>query len=126
MTLSYEQMQAILDELADELPEEVYTDLNGGILLSPDKKIHPESVRSDLIICGEYTYDPHGLGRYIVLYYQSLCAVYGHLSEAGQRQKLKEVLHHELTHHLEHMAGDKSLERQDERDLADYHNQYGD
>jgi hypothetical protein len=37
-----------------------------------------------------------------------------------QKLKIKEVLYHELTHHLEHMAGDKTLEKKDAADLNAY------
>ena len=49
-----------------------------------------------------------------------MVAVYGHLSRNAFRKKLKYVLHHELTHHLESLAGDRSLEVQDAIDKHKY------
>jgi hypothetical protein len=118
--MTYEEMRRYLDELYDGLPEAVLNSLNGGIILSPDTKIHPQSIGNDLVINGEYHYQPYGLGRYIVLYYGSLVRSCGHMPEDAQKQKIKEVLYHELTHHLENMAGDKTLEKKDAADLDAY------
>lgn len=37
---SIEEVQLILDEIAEELPPEIYKDLNGGIILLPQVKLH--------------------------------------------------------------------------------------
>jgi len=118
--LDYEQVQELLTDIADHVPGDIYNDLNGGILLSPNAKTHPDSMDGSLYTLGEYRFDPAGLGRYIVIYYGSFAAVHGGLPDRMLAKKLKEVLYHELTHHLEHMAGDKSLERQDKTDLERY------
>ena len=60
------------------------------------------------------------MGRYIILYYGSLMRSYGHLSDEKLMKKVKEVLYHELIHHLESMAGDRSLERSDAEFLDNY------
>lgn len=118
--MTYEQMHRELDAIADDLPGEIYTELNGGIILSPDTKIHPQSAGKELLINGEYHNEPYGMGRYIVLYYGSLIKTFGHLPEKRLKEKIKEVLYHELTHHLESMAGDKSLEIKDSIFLEEY------
>ena len=38
--------------------------------------------------------------------------------EEGWKNKIREVLFHELTHHLEDLAGENELEKEDERLLA--------
>ena len=118
--LTFDEVQEVLSQFADELPEGIYKDLNGGIILLPDVKMHPESVGKDLYIMGEYHYKPSGMGRYITIYYGSFSCVHSNLSDERLKERLKEVLHHELTHHLEHKAGDRSLEIQDEIDMARY------
>jgi len=118
--LDYEDVQEILTQIADEVPGEIYKNLNGGIILSSDLKEHPDSAGGGLYTLGEYKFEPTGLGRYIVIYYGSLAAVYGSAGKERLVEKLREVLYHELTHHLEHMAGDRSLERKDEADLSRY------
>ena len=118
--LTYKQMQEALDVIADGVPPEIYAKLNGGIVLSPETKVHPQSVGDELVINGEYHHEPNGLGRYIVLYYGSMSRSYGRLPDTAQIKKLKEVLYHELTHHLENLAGDKSLELTDAKNLEKY------
>lgn len=119
--LTFEQAQEALTEIADRIPAPIFEGLNGGIILLPEAKLHPESVRGDLYILGEYHYDPQGFGRYITLYYGSFQRAHGRLPDDRFVEKLRDTLHHELTHHLEHRAGDKSLEIRDAIDLAQYH-----
>lgn len=118
--LSFEEVQDALTEIADGLPQEIYQGLNGGVVLLPETKHHPEGQGDDLYILGQYHADPAGLGRYISIYYGSFRLVHGRLFPRAQKDKLRELLYHELTHHLEHMAGNKDLEWQDKADLEDY------
>jgi predicted Zn-dependent protease with MMP-like domain len=119
-TLTYEEMQEVLTECADALPPEIYEDLNGGIVLLPDVKPCEDPPGKGLLRCGEYIFDPHGLGRYIILYYGSIVRCYAGLSREELTDRVRKVLFHELTHHLEHRAGDRTLEIQDETDLLPY------
>jgi Mlc titration factor MtfA (ptsG expression regulator) len=122
--ITYEETAAMLDDTAAEIPEEFYRELNGGIVLSPDKKLHPQSYEDDpLYIVGEYYNDRKGyggLGRYIIIYFGSFEVLYAHLPPKMQRKKLREVLLHEFTHHLESLAGERDLEIKDVVDLARY------
>ena len=118
--MTYEEMQRFLGEISDGLPEDIFKSLNGGIILAPESKTHPQSIGGDLVINGEYHYQPYGLGRYIVLYFGSLIRSFGRMPMERQKQKIKDVLYHELTHHLEHMAGDKTLVKKDAVDLNAY------
>lgn len=122
--LTFEEAQEALTEIADQIPPEIYRQLNGGILLLPESKMHPEAVNGDLYILGQYHYDPQGFGRYITLYYGSFCKAHGNLPDRQFVAKLKDTLNHELIHHLEHLAGDKSLEIQDEIDIAQYRRKF--
>lgn len=117
--ITIEEMEQILEELAGELPAEFYKELNGGILLLPEKKISPEAKKNDLYTMGQYRYSP-SMGRYIVIYYGSFEALYGNLSSENLKQKLREVLRHEFTHHLEDLAGERDLEKEDEAELERY------
>jgi len=108
----------MLDGIAEEIPREFYRELNGGVILSPDTKKHPLAV--DLYIMGTYHQDLRGLGRYIVLYYGSILRVFGHYNHEQMRAKLREVLFHEFTHHIESLAGEHGLEIKDAQDLAKY------
>ena len=117
--VSIEEVQVILDELADELPKEFYNELNGGILLLPDRKLSPEARNGDLYTMGQYRYSP-SMGRYIIIYYGSFEALYGDISPEKMKKKLREVLRHEFTHHLENLAGERGLEIEDERKMERY------
>lgn len=116
--LSFNEAHAYLDGLADGLPEAITKELNGGILLLPDTV--PSQNEEGLYTLGMYHYDPLGLGRYITLYYGSFRLVYGHETPQRQHDALREVLYHELTHHLESMAGVRDLEAKDEQFLKNY------
>ncbi len=116
---SIEEVQIILDEIAEELPPEIYKDLNGGIILLPQAKLHKKSVDNDLYVMGEYHYERIS-GRYIVVYYGSVEKLYGSLSRNRLKNKLRAVIKHEFVHHLESMAGERDLEIEDERNLAKY------
>ena len=122
--MTFEMAQEALTLFADALPPGIYDGLNGGIILLPDTKQHPESIDGSLYILGEYHHEPYGLGRYITVYYGSFMRTFGGATLEIQHEKLREVLYHELTHHLEHLAGDRSLDKQDEADLQDYRDRF--
>jgi len=115
--MNLEEANAALDELAGELPQEFYRDLNGGILLSPEVKHHPEE--PGLYVMGEYHTHP-ALGRYIIIYYGSFQRVYGGLPPAHWKRELRRTLRHEFTHHVESLAGAKDLERKDAENIERY------
>jgi hypothetical protein len=114
--VSIEEAGAMLDEIAETLPEVFYRELNGGVCLLPEVK---REAADDLYILGEYHIHP-AMGRYIVVYYGSFAALYAHLSPAAWREELKRTLVHEFTHHMESLAGARDLEIKDERDRARY------
>ena len=111
--VSFEEAGRILDEVADSLPEEIYKDLNGGINLLP------QEVRDDNGLCILGRYFRGVMGRYVEIYYGSFRAVFGRVSERKFREELSKTLRHELTHHLEGLAGDRSLEKWDEQHMAE-------
>ena len=118
--MTFEEVGAMLDDIADELPEDFYKELNGGVNLLPDVRMHPESKGDDLYIMGEYHLEGRGLGRYINIYYGSFAAVYSYLPPARQKEELRRILVHEFTHHLESLAGERDLEVKDEVRLNKY------
>ena len=106
--VTFEQAAAMLDEAVDRLPKEIFQDLNGGVNLLPEEK------RAD---DGSYVmglYHHNSMGRYVELFYGSFAALYGSASRREFRAQLEHTLHHELTHHIESKAGDRTLERWDE------------
>lgn len=119
--ISFEEAEDIMEEVAQELPQAFYQNLNGGILFLPDEKMHPKAVDGDLYILGEYN---HGgsMGRYISIYYGSFQRLYGYMNKRQLKQRLKKTLLHEFTHHLESLAGERGLEIKDEIQITDYKN----
>lgn len=112
-------VEALLNEIAEELPQTFFDMLNGGIILLPESKIHPNSVERALYIMGEYHRD-RTMGCYIVIYYGSFMAVYGDLSKTELKENLRSTVKHEFRHHFEFMAGEHGLEIKDANDLSEY------
>jgi hypothetical protein len=117
--ITIDEAEVMLNEIAAELPPEFFRELNGGILLLPEQKLHSKHIQSDLFTLGEY-HDERGLGKYIIIYYGSMLRVFGHLSPARFKEELKETLLHEFTHHLESLAGERGLEIKDEIEMEKY------
>ncbi len=117
--ISIDEMENTLDELAAELPEEFYKELNGGVILLNQAKLHPESKGGDLFALGEY-YSGGALGRYIAIYYGSFLRVYGHITAGQLKSELRKTLRHELRHHLESLSGERGLEIEDEQYIERY------
>ena len=114
MTLSFDQVGDLLDEIAERFPQAFYQDLNGGIALLPEAKEDPVDETGELYIMGEYCNDM--MGRYINLYYGSFAALarLEHWTQADWEEELYATLSHEFTHHMEGLAGERGLERKDE------------
>ena len=112
--VSITQMQNMLDDIVEELPKELFRELNGGIVLLPEAKKHEKG--GDIYILGEY-HRGGLMGRYISIYYRSFYYIYGKLSEEELKEKLRSTVRHELRHHIESLAGADDLERIDEEDI---------
>jgi len=120
--ISIDEAQDILEEVAEGLPQEFYRELNGGIILLPEVMRSKEPWATDLYTLGQYTHSM-SMGRYIAIYYGSFQYVFG---ENASREKiakeLRKTLLHEFTHHLESLAGERDLEKDDERRMQIYKN----
>lgn len=117
--VTIDEAQLLLDEIAHELPPAFFQRLNGGICLLPGVKLNPLGRNNELYILGEY-HAGGTMGRYIEIYYGSIQRVFPHADRAEMRHRLREVLLHEFTHHLESMAGERGLEIQDAQQLRRY------
>ena len=115
---SIDEINDMLDDIASELPGEIFRELNGGVSLLRETKLSSADPGGGLYTLGEYRRDQ--MGRYILIYYGSICAVHGGSAPGQMREALKKVLTHELTHHLESLAGERDLEIKDELDLDEY------
>lgn len=120
--VSIDRVTEILTELADELPDEIYENLNLGILVSERLKTSRNSdPRQPLYTLGEYKRSR--MGRQIIIYYGSFMAAYPHLTERTLRERLRSTLHHELLHHLESQGGEFGLEYDDHIRMQRYFRQ---
>ncbi|MEQ2456711.1 metallopeptidase family protein [Flavonifractor hominis] len=120
MILSFEEAGDLLDEMAEEFPEEFYAELNGGISLLPDTREDPEAAPGELYIMGEYCNDM--MGRYINLYYGSFAALalQEDWTQEDWEDELYTTLSHEFTHHIEGLAGERGLEIRDEWEMEQF------
>lgn len=119
--ISTEDFRNIIAELMDELPEEFFRDLSGGVIVSEAVSV-PDYARSDdLFTMGHYLV--YSGVRQIVIYKGSFDRVYRYADRDEARDILRGVLRHEFRHHLEYLAGIRgasSLEAQDARDRREY------
>jgi hypothetical protein len=120
--MTIDQAQTMLEQMVNDLPEAIFQDLNGGVLLLPQAKRSPEARADDLYIMGEYVVR-HDMGRMVKIYYGSFVKLFGeNAPDAKWEKELRHTLHHELTHHLEHLAGENDLEVEDDIRMYLYHN----
>ena len=113
-----DEVEEILEDICESIPSYAFDHLNGGIILSEDKKYHEESRADDLLIMGEYQRSI--LGNMIKIYYGSFMEMYRYSSRERLREKLEEVLLHEFTHHLEFLANEWGLVIEDKKFLEEY------
>lgn len=115
--MNIERFSQILDARATQLPEAIYRELNLGIgVVERAKRDRRAAPCRPLYILGEYRVHPV-MGRGILLYYGSFMQVFPELSEERMTEEIDRVLKHELTHHLESLAGSRQLEIADAQRL---------
>ena len=119
--ISSEEYRKIISELLDELPEEFFRELSGGVIVS-EARVLPDYARgNDIYTMGEYQISA-GM-RQIVMFKGSFDRVYPQADAAEARELLRGILRHEFRHHLESLGGihnSSSLEAEDERNRQDY------
>lgn len=120
---TFEEIGCMLDEICEEIPQPFFERLNGGINLLPDAKMHEQAINGDLYIMGEYHHD--ALGRYINIYYGSIMKSCVDYTPERMRRRLKKLLLHEFTHHIEAQAGERTLEIKDEERMEEYRSRSG-
>ena len=122
--ITIDEMHEMLDEIVEEFPPAFFTKLNGGISLLPDVRYSPHARSNDLYTLGEYRRD--AMGRYIYLYYGSIMRTYGYLPREKMRRRLWKLVSHELTHHIEDLAGERGLEKKDKEQIQQYLDRHSD
>ena len=113
-----DEVEEILEEICESIPSYAYEHLNGGIILTEERKFHQESYAEDLLIMGEYQRSI--LGNMIKIYYGSFMDLYRFSPRERLKEKLEEVLLHEFTHHLEFLDNEWGLVIEDNKFLEEY------
>ena len=123
--LTIDQVNDILDEIAEGFPPALFQELNGGANLIEEAKPDPEFPPGEMYILGEYCDDL--LGLYVNLYYGSFAALAE--KEGWDREtwedELRITLSHELTHHMENLSGLHALDDRDAEELAAWREEFG-
>ena len=122
--MTFDEFADIVDDEMNLLPDYVYDELNGNVVVDERPYLHPARVDDDLYILGTYTAD-RILGRQIRIYYGSFIAAIGHNPDALKAQ-IRATLRHEFQHHLEARAGiygKGSLEEEDLNRMIRYYEQ---
>jgi Uncharacterized protein conserved in bacteria len=117
--MTIDEMNEILNDLADELPEAFFRELSGGVVLVEEARYKSAVSDKDLTILGEY-HRGGGMGRYITIYYGSMIRVYGSQPREVMVHHLRRVLRHEFRHHVESLAGNRDLEIEDEKFINEF------
>ncbi len=119
--LTLAEYKQIVSELIDELPEEFFRKLSGGVIVSEATVIPDYAAANDLYTMGHYKVSS-GV-RQIVLYKGSFDRAYPNADAARAKELLRGILRHEFRHHLEFLGGihsAESLEAEDERKKQAY------
>lgn len=106
--VTYKEAGKMLDKAMSALPAGIFDGLNGGVNLLEEAKTDS---RGGYILG---LYHNNMMGRYIEIFYGSFVGLYGDIPPMQFERRLRSTLHHELTHHIEGLAGDRSLEHWDE------------
>lgn len=117
--VSFEEFEQIVYNIVDTLPQDFFRELDGGVIVREQRKVHPESAGEELKILGEYHRNRY-LGRYVVIYYGSFMAAFGYLEREDLKKRVRKTVLHEFRHHLESLAGERDLEVEDAKALAAY------
>ena len=125
MVLSIDEVNDLLDDMADSFPEALFDGLNGGVNLLEAAVPDPDFPAGEMYILGEYCQDL--LGNYINLYYGSFAALaeQENWGEAAWEDELYTTFSHELTHHMESRGGLHALDDRDAEELAQWRAEYG-
>lgn len=119
--ITTEQYNSIISELLDELPEEFFWELYGGVIVSEALVIPDYAQGNDLYTMGQYQI--YSGIRQIVMFRGSFNRAHPNVDLSEAKDLLREILRHEFRHHLEYLGGvhnSSSLEAADERRKRDY------
>lgn len=124
MSYDIDIMQEVLEEILDEIDPDLFKGLNGGVILKEEIKYHKESINNDLVVLGEYT--RFGVLKQIFVYYGSIKRLYPNFERQELKNRLRELIDHELRHHVEYRAGVNDLVREDVEFIEKHKEKRGD
>ena len=119
--ISIGEYRKTISELLDELPEEFFRELSGGVIVSEMPAVPDYARGNDLYILGQY--QVYSGVRQIVMFKGSFDRVHPKADTDEARRILRGVLRHEFRHHLEFLGGvhnSSSLAAEDERRKQEY------
>lgn len=119
--ISLKEYKSIVSELLDELPDEFFRDLTGGVIVSEATVIPDYARDNDIFTLGQYQV-ASGI-RQITLFKGSFDRANPIADPSEAREILRGVIRHEFRHHLESLGGvrnSSSLEAEDEREKQEY------
>ena len=114
--ISSREYRSIISELLDELPQEFFRELNGGVIVS-DALVIPDYA----LTLGQYQVNA-GI-RQITMFRGSFNRAHPYADADEAREILRGILRHEFRHHLEALGGvcnSSSLKAEDEREKQEY------
>ena len=123
--ITLDEYKQIVAELLDELPEEFFRELGGGVVVSEAMVIPDYAVKNDIFVMGQYLV--YSGVRQIVLFKGSFDRAHPHADAREAKLILRRILRHEFRHHLESLGGvhnSSSLEAEDERKKREYLSRY--
>ena len=125
MILTIDEVNDLLDEMAEGFPAALFDGLNGGVNVLEEAVPDEEFPEGEMYIMGEYCED--ALGRYINLYYGSFAALAERedWDQQSWEDELYTTLSHELTHHMESRGGLHALDDRDAEELAQWRAEFG-
>lgn len=118
MDYTIDDVHRVLEEISSSLPESLFEELNGGIVLLDEISYHDKSIDNSLLVLGNYV--RFGVRRQINIFYKSIKQAFPMMSEEMLNKKLTEILTHELQHHTEFRARLRDLEIEDEININKY------
>ena len=105
--MELDEFTEFADKLVNtEVPPALLRELNLGIVVLPQEKDDGE-----YLITGEYITEE--IGSHIILYYGSFDEVLQGETREVWEENIRETIMHELQHHIESLAGDEKLARQE-------------
>ncbi|MBN2221365.1 MAG: metallopeptidase family protein [Vallitaleaceae bacterium] len=108
--MELEEFSDYVNEVLDhEIPPVLLEGLNLGVIVSP--RIEYSDEGSQFIVMGHYV--KSRIGKQIILYYGSFLHFYQGKSTKAWKRKILATIKHELTHHIEALAGQEDLAKKE-------------